>query len=79
MAQNMHYHSIGIENGALGGKAGPKQNHNPAGQTLNPTVPCVMSKGLDGSALPALLTEMHTSLSQDGFTPSLQLWLADFS
>lgn len=50
----------------------PKPNQNAAGQALNPIVPWLVSKCLDGSALAALLMETRIS-ALDAFTPPLPM------
>lgn len=53
-AQNTHYHPKRKERVVV--RKYWTKRLKPAGQTPNPVTPCLVSKGLDGSALPALLT-----------------------
>lgn len=59
-----------------GRKYGPREDRSLSGQTPNPVTLCLISKGLDGSALPALPAATHCSLWGCS-TLCIQLSLAD--
>lgn len=70
MAQNTHYYSK-REEWASVGHSGLKQDWKAAGQTANPVAPCLTSRNVDGSSLPALLSATHSSLQDSSLCSQL--------
>ena len=67
-----HRKRISIPKGekrVLWGKAGPKQNQNPAGQTPDSASPCLISKGSSALQSSQLDSLQHTSFSWAASTP----------